>query len=268
MALILCKQQALIPFFYEKLNLRIWSAQELCYLIYNYPLMVTDGAVSEDMISWIGKELQEKELSGKLAEARASGETEDNLLLMILTHFGYYGREEINAYMDRLVEISRYDREEYLRACAAGYFKADRLGPAFEKHGEAAACADERLRRSQDPARREELLRLKADCYLDMAVIKILMFEDKKALELILQSELSIKTKRAREMKYLLTGEADISDDDKKMLDSRKEELKLKILSGRQISELEDMFRKDSRSAQQEAAKLLGDMKKAYRRML
>ena len=101
-----------------------------------------------------------------------------------------------------------------------------------------------------------------------MAVIKILMFEDKKALELILQSELSIKTKRAREMKYLLTGETDISNDDKKMLDSRKEELKLKILSGRQISELEDMFRKDSRSAQQEAAKLLGDMKKAYRRML
>ena len=268
MALILCKQQAAVPYYFEKLNIRLWSSQELCYLIYNYPLMVTDGLLSEDLIEWIGKELMEKELSSRLRQAEAEGETEDNMLLMILGSLGYYTRPEINVYMDRLVEISRYEQEEYLHAVGAGYFRADRLGPAYDKFEEAAQAADERMRRSQDPAVREKLLRMKADCYLDMAVVKILLFEDRKALELILQSELFVKTARAREMKYLLTGEADISDEDKKSLDSRKEETKLKILSGHGMKELDQMFRKDSVSALSEASELLGRLKKSYRHML
>ena len=107
MALILCKQQAAVPYYFEKLNIRLWSSQELCYLIYNYPLMVTDGLLSEDLIEWIGKGLMEKELSSRLRQAEAEGETEDNMLLMILGSLGYYTRPEINAYMDRLMEISR-----------------------------------------------------------------------------------------------------------------------------------------------------------------
>ena len=235
MALILCKQRASVPYYYEKLNLRIWSSQELCYLIYNFPLMVSEDFIDEDLCDWIGRELREKSLSLRLRESMENGETENNMLLMILSSCGYYTRNEINAYMDRLMEISRLDHPSYLREVGRSLFKADRLDPAYDRFEEA---------------------------------VRILFFEDKKALELILQSELCLKTDRAREMKYLLTGDSELSDDDKKRLDIRKEELKLKILSEEEQNGTGAIFRKDPVKALREAGELLGRLKKEYRRML
>lgn len=268
MALILCKQRASVPYYYEKLNLRIWSSQELCYLIYNFPLMVSEDFIDEDVCDWIGRELREKSLSLRLRESMENGETENNMLLMILSSCGYYTRNEINAYMDRLMEISRLDHPSYLREVGRSLFKADRLDPAYDRFEEAMKAADEEMRKSQDPQKRERMLRMKADSYLDMAVVRILFFEDKKALELILQSELCLKTDRAREMKYLLTGDSELSDDDKKRLDIRKEELKLKILSEEEQNGTGAIFRKDPVKAMREAGELLGRLKKEYRRML
>ncbi len=268
MALILCKKRADTPYFYEKLNLKLWSIQELCYLIFNYPLMVAEDLICDDLVEWISGELSEKELGSRLRAAIEAGEPEQNLLLMILGQGGYYSRQEISSYMDRLMEIGRYERDEYLHAVGVGYYRAGRLEPAYEKFEEASIAADERLRKAQDSKQKESLLRMKADCYLDMAVVRIMLFEDKKALELILRSELFMKSDRAAKMKYLLTGSAELSDDDKKMLDSRKEELKLNILSGHQSEELDRMERKDSVSALREASELLGELKREYRRMI
>lgn len=257
-----------MPYYYEKLNIRVWSSQELCYLIYNYPLMVSEGFVNEDLMDWINRELKERELYRKLRLAVEEGENDSNLLLMILSHCAYYTRNEINAYMDRLVEISRLDRPGYMRAVGKSFFDAGRFGPAFDRFREAMNAADEDMRREREPSNKERLLRLKADCYLDMASVRALMFEDKKALELILQSELCQKSDRAREMKYILTKESELSEDAKKRLDIRTEELKLKILSEDEESGAGAIFKKDEVKAKREASELLGALKKEYRRML
>ncbi len=267
MALILCKQRAAVPYYYEKLDLRIWSYQELCFLIFNYPLMVSEGFFTEDLISWLSREVAEKDLARRLTDARAAGESDSNMLLMMLSRSGYYKRNEINAYMDKLMELGRLERYEYLRETGKSFFRAGRARFAFDKLEEAAKAVDEELRKGTDAAGKDKLLRAKADLYLDMAVIKIRLFEDKKALELILRSELLKKTDRAREMRYLLTGEAELSDDDKKRLDIKKEEIKLDVLSGIEYKDVTDIFEKDSVKAGREAAKLLGRLKKDYRRM-
>ncbi|HIU88519.1 MAG TPA: hypothetical protein IAB10_06290 [Candidatus Avilachnospira avistercoris] len=268
MALILCKQRASVPYYYEKLDLRLWSSQELCYLIYNYPLMVSEGFVDEDLCDWLDRELKERELSRKLRQAMEEGENESNLLLMILSGCGYYSRNEINAYMDRLLDISRLDRPGYLHALGKNFFDSGRLETAYQRFEEAMKAADEDMRRAKEPQEKERLLKLKAQSYLDMAVVRILMFEDNKALELILQSELCMKTERSREMKYLLTGESELSEDDKKRLDIAKEDLKLKILSEEDSFGAAAIFKKDSVKAKKEASELLGRLKKEYRRML
>ena len=40
MSFILCRQEEVThPLYIEALGVHIWSSQELCYVIYNYPLL-------------------------------------------------------------------------------------------------------------------------------------------------------------------------------------------------------------------------------------
>ena len=48
MSLILCRQEPVRhPFYIERLGVHIASSQELCYVIYQNPLLVLDGFVDE-----------------------------------------------------------------------------------------------------------------------------------------------------------------------------------------------------------------------------
>ena len=51
MSLILCRQEPVRhPFYIERLGIHIASSQELCYVIYQNPLLVLDGFVDDRLI--------------------------------------------------------------------------------------------------------------------------------------------------------------------------------------------------------------------------
>ena len=51
MSLILCRQEPVRhPFYIERLGVHIASSQELCYVIYQNPLLVLDGFVDDRLI--------------------------------------------------------------------------------------------------------------------------------------------------------------------------------------------------------------------------
>ena len=51
MSLLLCSQEyARRPYHVEMLGIHLFTAQELAYVIYHYPLLVLDGFINDDLL--------------------------------------------------------------------------------------------------------------------------------------------------------------------------------------------------------------------------
>ena len=91
MSLILCRHEPVKhPFYIERLGIHISSSQELCYVIYQNPLLVLDGFVDERLIGFIREELGLTFLAGKLEAWIRSEESLDELPIVILQECYYY----------------------------------------------------------------------------------------------------------------------------------------------------------------------------------
>ena len=67
MSLLLCRMEPVVhPFEVPELGVRIYSSQELCYVIYENPLLVIDDFVDERLIQFVRDDLNMEFLAGKL----------------------------------------------------------------------------------------------------------------------------------------------------------------------------------------------------------
>ena len=58
MSVIFCRrEQVSHPYFIESLGVHVYTSQELCYVIYHYPLLAMDDFVNQNLIDFIRKEL-------------------------------------------------------------------------------------------------------------------------------------------------------------------------------------------------------------------
>ena len=59
MSLILCRQEPVtVPLYIEDLGIHIYSSQELCYVIYNNPLLVLEGFIDKRLTEFLRSELR------------------------------------------------------------------------------------------------------------------------------------------------------------------------------------------------------------------
>ena len=268
MPLLLCRKQAKQPYFYEKLNLRIWSEQELCYLIVRYPLLTLDELPNTDLIRWIGRELLMPKLAERLLQAQKAGESRENQLLLILQSCNYYDASEIAVYRQRVMELRRYSRSDYLREEAAALFEAGRMNLARDSFLRAADALDEAERKEKNQDLREALMRKKANLYLDMAVVSMRLFEEQRALNEIAASELFAKTKRATRMRFLITGTGSLPDAEQDALQKRRRDAEETAKKSAAYRALVSVFDTDSVRRKAETAARIAVWKKEYRRML
>ena len=75
MSLLLCRLEPVKhPFVVAELGVRLFSSQELCYVIYENPLLVMEDFVDERLIQFIREDLDMDFLAGKLENWKKSGE--------------------------------------------------------------------------------------------------------------------------------------------------------------------------------------------------
>ena len=54
MSLILCRQEPVtVPLYIEDLGIHLYSSQELCYVIYNNPLLVLEGFIDKRLTEFL-----------------------------------------------------------------------------------------------------------------------------------------------------------------------------------------------------------------------
>lgn len=144
MSLILCRLEPVNhPFEVAELGVRLYSSQELSYVIYQHPLLVIDDFVDDALIKFIRTELDMEQLAEKLVLWQAKEESSDDLLLLILQESHYYSMAEISRYKKTLLELRRKPAVELKKARADYLFSLKQYGKAIALYEKVLSQAKE-----------------------------------------------------------------------------------------------------------------------------
>lgn len=95
MSLILCRQEPVkIPLYIEDLGIHIYSSQELCYVIYNNPLLVLEDFIDSRLTEFLRSELRMPFLAEKIEKWMESRGATEEILYLILQECNYYSPKE------------------------------------------------------------------------------------------------------------------------------------------------------------------------------
>lgn len=270
MSLLLCRQTANLPFCHDKLNINIRSEQELCFIIYNYPILCLGDFCSERLYTWIEKQLSRPDLSEKLKQSERQREKAENRLLIILKECNYYDTHEIMEFAAILAELSGLSEAERIRREGRALFSAGNFKLAmdrFELSVKELESQFKKLNRYDDRDLRE-LNEKKAELYCDMAAARLQMFDEGSAIELLENSRLTLKNERAERMRYLIDGGGDLPEEECRELDKYREDIAQEIKSGKAYQEVLDIFKNENKEEIfKEAKRLAAKWKKECRRM-
>jgi len=267
MSLLLMSRTAKKPFCFDKLNIRIFSGEELCYCIMHYPLLVSDWLVSEGLIDWIRDELGAENFARELEDRKKAGESVTNLLLVILQMANYYSQAEIRAFRNMMLEFGKLPKAELLRETAKTCAKAGRLHLAAEKYEDAARELTVSLRTA---ATEEEALAInarKADVYCDLACVRMLMFDETGALRVLDLAEETGSVPRAQEYRYLINGSGRLSEEEKAALREKRDEAGRKAAESPMCRKISALSGAESEEFLKEAAGIVREWKKEYRKI-
>lgn len=270
MSLLLCRQETVRhPFYVEFLDLHLHSSQELCYVIYNYPLLVLDDLVGEPLLAFLREELNLGFLALKLERWLKSGENADEALAMILQECDYYKPVEINRFKQQVSGIRRMHPAEYRKLKADELFGLRQYGRAVELY--------------------QELLELDEDAYVDEMFAGRLwnnlgscyarMFQLERAFDAFEKAYAKTGERQVLERLYELTlldgrlklGErlgALVTQEQKETWEAKLEAAKKKASRSEQVQEIEELFARDPVKRQAGAAKLVARWKQEYRNMV
>ena len=107
MSLILCRQEPVkIPLYIEDLGIHIYSSQELCYVIYNNPLLVLEDFIDSRLTEFLRSELRMPFLAEKIEKWMESRGATEEILYLILQECNYYSPKEQVAYRQTVNGLS------------------------------------------------------------------------------------------------------------------------------------------------------------------
>lgn len=266
MSLRLLSRRAETPFFSEKLNMMLYSGEELCYVILKYPLIAMDDFVTDPLIDWIGSGLHETGLAGSLYHDKKAGESCENLLLSVLQNLDYCRIEEVRDFRSILIGFRKMPEYERILETGKAYFTAGREADAYRSLEKAEKSIASQMRSTKDEEEKKLLGKKRADVLCDMVAVRMLRFDAEGALELLDRAEQTGRFIRAERQRYLITGNADLPDEEKENLLSERRELKIKALSGEKCTEIKELSSLSDEEFLKKAEAIIKEWKKEYRR--
>lgn len=270
MSLILCRHEPVQhPYYIERLGIHITSSQELCYVIYNNPLLAMGGFVNDNLITFIRTELDMAFLAGKLEAYKKSGEDQDEMIFIILQECHYYTAREINKFRQRVSSYRKMSAAEFTKETADFYFQLKQYGTAvlyYEK-----ILDDWRIKSLSDEFTAKIWNNIGASYagifWFEKAMSAFDMSynfqKDRDTLKKIYQlTLLSPELKLKERYGALITGE--LKDEWKKELEKLKEEAS----QDSKVRAVEELFDRDPIRRIAGAGKVLARWKQEYRKMI
>ena len=114
MSLILCRHEPVKhPYYIDVLGIHIHSSQELCYVIYNHPILVMDDFIDELLIEFIRRDLDMDYLAGRMEKLLETGSRHEDVLFLFLSECDYYNDKEIQKYKTTVAALRALHPAEY-----------------------------------------------------------------------------------------------------------------------------------------------------------
>lgn len=196
MGLILCsKSEAKKPYFIEELSVNIYSIEELCYIIYEHPLLVIDNFLSPGLIEFIKTDLNMSILGAQLDKMKQERHAEDSMLIYILEFTEIYKNSEISRYRSELNNFRKLKKADYLKEKADYMFRLRRYGKAIRYYKAV-------IKMSVEKNPRDKLL---AKTYHNVASAFANLFMFDKAYEYYVQAYNILGDKHILKRLYLLS---------------------------------------------------------------
>ena len=138
MSLILCRQECVKhPYYIDVLGIYIHSSQELCYVIYNHPLLVLDHFVDELLLEFIRRDLGMDCLAGRMEKLIETGSRPEDVLLLLLSECDYYSEKEIQKFKAAVSAIRSLHPAQYDKELADYLFNQRQFGKAAGRYEKA-----------------------------------------------------------------------------------------------------------------------------------
>lgn len=135
MSLILCRHEPVEhPYYIDVLGIHIHSSQELCYIIYNHPILVLDDFMDEPMIEFIRRELDMDYLAGRIDKLLETGSRSGDVLALVLSECDYYNEKEIQKFRQTVAALRSLHPAEYEKERADYMFRAHQYGKAAQQY--------------------------------------------------------------------------------------------------------------------------------------
>lgn len=269
MSLILCRQEPVtVPLYIEDLGIHLYSSQELCYVIYNNPLLVLEGFIDKRLTEFLRSELRMPFLAERVEKWLDSHGATEEILYLILKECNYYTPKEQAAYRQTVNGLKKLSEEEYEKRRADYFYGLDLFGKAVTIYEQILDGAGRHF--SGDF--RGKVWNNIAACYAKLFCYQKAMHAYENAWNAkpeaeyvkrmyfltILNPELSLKDK-FREM---------IGEDDKEVWNKDVEEAREESEKAPETLKLAAVFEKDPAGRIAAAGDILNQWKMEYRRML
>lgn len=84
-----------IPYNFDNLGIRVYSIEELCYVLRENAILLDREILDKRLVKWIGEELKLPELSAMLAPLLHNGTSVGAFVRVILSYVGLYDENEV-----------------------------------------------------------------------------------------------------------------------------------------------------------------------------
>ncbi len=270
MSLLLCRQEHVTrPFYAEEMGIRIYSSQELSYVIVHYPLLVMDGFVSDALLNFLREELNHGFLALKIERWLKSGENPDETLVMILQECDYCTGAQISRFRQTVADIRKKHPAEYRKRKADEFFSIRQYRRALELYQE---LADWKADSVVDDHFRACVLNNMGSCYARMFRLEeafdaysrsYAAWNQQSVLERIYYlSKLDARLKPGERQKFRLTPEL------QEKWDADMEAARQRAAGSEAAGQLEVLFKRDLPRRQEGEAKRIAKWKQEYRSMM
>ena len=106
---------ATTPYMFEKLGIRVWSVEELCYCLRENAFLLEQEVVSRRLVEWIGKECDLQELAESLRPLLRQKGNLAAFVIKILQYTGYYDSavlEQVSKTVQSGASLSDYEKKK------------------------------------------------------------------------------------------------------------------------------------------------------------
>lgn len=132
---LVCGRIAGNPWYIRELGIRIYTAEEFCYYIFQNTCLLEDDFITPELARFFREELEMPELADKIVRFYGSSADMPNVLVMIMRDVGYYTENQIAQFQDRLNRMRRQNPLERSRERADALLERGRCECAVQIYG-------------------------------------------------------------------------------------------------------------------------------------